>query len=308
MNQYDNFAIKEEDIIRETAMSGRENEWRLLRSLKIPQFFNDPQETISTKRGLVVDVETTGLSENDDVIELAMLPFDYDAETGLIFEVHQPFEAFQEPKAPINEDAALVHGITYEMVAGKSIDVASVESVVCNVDLIVAHNASFDRPKLEKQWECFVEKHWACSLTLIDWFREGMNARNLEYLGQQFGWIQESHRALSDCENCLAVLAQKLPKSGRRVMSVLRQKAVEEKYLVIAARTDYERRAMLRNRGYMWRGADKEPGRVWWKVSSDYEVERGWLESEIYGYTGASIRKYEINGRDRYTDRIWNFA
>jgi DNA polymerase III epsilon subunit-like protein len=37
------------------------------------------------KRAVVVDVEATGLStENDDVIQLAILPFDYEPESGRI--------------------------------------------------------------------------------------------------------------------------------------------------------------------------------------------------------------------------------
>jgi DNA polymerase III epsilon subunit-like protein len=47
----------------------------------LPDRFNRPQGD-GTCRALVVDVETTGLStEDDDVIQLAMLPFDYEVES-----------------------------------------------------------------------------------------------------------------------------------------------------------------------------------------------------------------------------------
>ena len=72
MNQYDHFAIEESDVIRSPA-SVDPAEWRLLRRLRVPDRFNDPQGG-TVKRALVVDVETTGLStENDDFIQLAML-------------------------------------------------------------------------------------------------------------------------------------------------------------------------------------------------------------------------------------------
>ena len=41
----------------------------------------------------------------------------------------------------------------------------------------------------------------------------------------QFGWFYDGHRALADCEACLALLAQTLPKSGQRVMAEVREAA-----------------------------------------------------------------------------------
>ena len=217
MNQYNHFAIDETDIIRSQA-SVDPGEWRLLRRLRIPDKFNDPQAG-TTKRALVINVEATGLStEKDDVIQLAMLPFDYEAESGRILTVHKSgaFEGLREPAVPISEEATLVSGITADRVAGKSIDEAVVAAIVADADLIIAHNAYFDRAMVERHWDCFAEKSWACSLSSVDWLREGFSAGKLDYLGMQFGWFYDGHRALADCEACLALLAQVLPRSGRR--------------------------------------------------------------------------------------------
>ena len=110
------------------------------------------------KRGLALDVEATGLSlENDDVIQLAMLPFDYDPLDGRITDVHKDasFEEFREPALPISEEASIITGITDQMVSGKSIDEEQVQALVEQTDLIFAHNVYFDRVMVEKALAVF---------------------------------------------------------------------------------------------------------------------------------------------------------
>ena len=63
-------------------MSSRD--WKVLRRLKIPDMFNRPISS-EVKRGVVIDVEATGLSlDTDDIIQLAMLPLDYDPKNNRI--------------------------------------------------------------------------------------------------------------------------------------------------------------------------------------------------------------------------------
>ena len=119
------------------------------------------------------------------------------------------------------EEASLITGITDDMVVGHSIDATAVEAMIADADIIIAHNASFDRPMVEKHWPCFAEKPWGCTLTSIDWLHQGFTAGKLDYLGLQFGWFYDGHRALADCEACLALLAQELPGSRQRVMSAV---------------------------------------------------------------------------------------
>ena len=145
MNQYSHFSIEGAAVIR-PQVAADPGEWRLLRRLHIPDRFNDPQGG-TVRRAVVVDVETTGLStETDDVIQLALLSFDYDMESGRILTVHKAhaFEGLRQPAVPISEEAALITGITDDMVAGKFIDADAVTAIVADAGLIIAHNASFD--------------------------------------------------------------------------------------------------------------------------------------------------------------------
>ena len=307
MNQYSHFATKEAELVCQHAQVNHA-EWRLIRRLHIPDKFNDPKGGI-IKRALVIDVETTGLStENDDVIQLAMLPFDYEAESGRILTVHkaQAFDGLREPAVQISEEASLVTGITNAMVAGKSIDAAAVDMVVANADLIIAHNAAFDRPMVERHWKRFIEKPWACTLDSVDWLREGHGSGKLDYLGMQFGWFYDGHRAMSDCEACLALLAQTLPNSSRQVMEVVREAALRHDYLVRAVDAPYDLREKLKLRGYRWRSADARNGKVWWTMATKPEDEVAWLRAEIYGRE-AQVPVHPITAHERYSDRLWSF-
>ncbi|MFX4497540.1 3'-5' exonuclease, partial [Acinetobacter baumannii] len=74
--------------------------YRLLRRLK-PRVFNSSRRALSTKRAVFLDVETTGLDrQTDTVIELAMLPFDYEPD-GRIVGIDKPFVARRDPGRPI---------------------------------------------------------------------------------------------------------------------------------------------------------------------------------------------------------------
>ncbi len=307
MNEFPNFSFDTSTVVTANAAIPSD-QWRLLRRLAIPNKFNQPDGR-SVKRGLALDVEATGLSlENDDVIQLAMLPFDYDPSDGRITDVHKElsFEGLREPSQPISEEASIITGITDQMVSGQSIDETKVRPIVEQSDLIFAHNAFFDRVMVEKHWPCFSKKPWACTFKSIDWLREGFSAGKLDHLGMQFGWFYDGHTALADCEACLALLAQTLPKSGRRVLEVVREVAQQTEHLICAIDAPFDEKDTLRDRGYRWRPAELKNGKVWWTTCLDREAEIEWLQSEIYRYE-KDIPTQEVTALSRYSNRLWDF-
>ena len=75
-------------------------DYRVLRKL-VPRTVLAPLNGASFKTALFVDVETTGLDPvNDEIIELAMIPFTYGV-NGQIFSTLEPFQSFQQPNVPI---------------------------------------------------------------------------------------------------------------------------------------------------------------------------------------------------------------
>ena len=282
------------------------SEWKLIRKLHLPEKYNDPSGG-EIKKGIVLDVEATGLSiGHDDVIQLALLPFDYEVSSGKILNIlkEDAFDGLREPRIPISKEASLVTGITNEMVINKKINSKEVEKIINSSDLIVAHNASYDRPMVEQHWDCFKNISWACTFKSIDWLEEGFSSAKLELLGMNYGWFYDGHDAFNDCEACLALLSETLPKKNKTVFSVLREYAASPSFLIKAIDAPYSKRNILRRRGYKWRPADLLNGKVWWTETNDYEEEVKWLNEEIYNRE-INIPIKRITALNRYSDRIW---
>lgn len=97
------------------------------------------------KVGVVLDVETLGLDPlKDEVIELGMVKFAY-SESDEVTRILEEFKAFQQPSVPIPPEITELTGISDAMVAGQSIDAALVEAFVADANIVIAHNANFDR-------------------------------------------------------------------------------------------------------------------------------------------------------------------
>ena len=303
MNKYKHYKNNTSEIIN-TEVS--QSDWKLIRKLHLPQKYNDASSE-EVKKGIVLDVEATGLSIGyDDVIQLALLPFEYEVSSGKIININKDkaFNGMREPRVPISEEASLITGITNEMVLNKTIDSKSVEKIINETDLVIAHNASYDRPMVEQHWDCFKNVSWACTFKSINWLEEGFSSAKLELLGINYGWFYEGHDAFNDCEACLALLSETLPKRNETVFSVLREYATKPNYLIKAIDAPYDKRTILRRNGYRWRPADQLNGKVWWTEKENYEEEINWLNKEIYKRE-INIPIKKITALNRYSDRIW---
>src|SRR5690606_22350588 len=118
----------------------------------------------------------------------------------------------EDPGYPIPEAVSELTGITDEMVRGKRIDDASVEAMLGDVSLVVAHNASFDRPFVERRLPGFAAKPWACSCREVPWREHGCSGSKLEYiLLTMAGEFYDAHRAADDCLVGIHVLASRGP-------------------------------------------------------------------------------------------------
>jgi DNA polymerase-3 subunit epsilon len=139
----------------------------------VPRETFTPPQGQPTKTGILIDVETTGLDQqNDEVIELGMVKFHYLAD-GRIARLTDLSSSFNEPAAPIPPEVTALTGITNEMVAGNRIDENAISSVVDDAVIIIAHNAGFDRKFAERYWPVFQRKAWGCSATEVEWRKHG---------------------------------------------------------------------------------------------------------------------------------------
>ena len=253
---------------------------------------------------LVLDTETTGLSHADDrIIELAMLLVQVDGRTGLPFGPVETFEGFEDPGMPIPEVARQVTGIDDEMVRGHRLDDDRVLAMLGRADLVVAHNAGFDRPFLEARFPAFAGKPWACSFADIDWKSLGAESSRLSALALEQGWFYDAHRALVDCHALLQVLCaggedHDTPTGLGRLLLAASQPA----YRLRATGAPFESKDALKGRGYRW-DAD---GRVWHRRLDHEEAlqdELLWLRSAVYGVRRAQVEVERLDALTRYSAR-----
>jgi DNA polymerase III subunit epsilon len=145
----------------------KSGDYRILRRL-VPRKTINPCVGHSTKAGILLDVETTGLDQRtNEVVELGMVKFDYLPDSP-IAGIKDVFSSFSEPSEPIPLEVTALTGITNEMVAGQRIDEAAVSSFVDDSVIVIAHNASFDRKFAERHWSIFQRKAWGCSATEVE--------------------------------------------------------------------------------------------------------------------------------------------
>jgi DNA polymerase-3 subunit epsilon len=277
-------------------------DYRVLRRLKPRREFGHKRQGEIAKV-LILDTETTGLdSSKDRLIELALILVDVDKATGLPLQVQEVFDELEDPGRPIPAEATRVTGITDAMVAGKRLNEARVAELMAGVDLVIAHNARFDRGFMENRLPAFAKLPWACSVAEIDWQAQGRGSAKLEFLAHELGFFYDAHRAEMDCHALLAVLAAPLPNTGETGLARLLAAAQATSYRVQATGSPFSSKDALRARGYRWDAERK----VWHTQVGNpaaLEAECEWLKKDVYGGRSARIDIERQTALDRFSSR-----
>ncbi len=236
--------------------------------------------------GLVLDTETTGCEDHDKIVELGMISFAYNRQTGQIYHALDRFNALEDPGMPISPEASAVNGITDDMVKGHRIDDDAVQSMVGSVDFVIAHNAGFDRPYCERRFSFFKAKKWACSYSQMDWAAVGVESSKLEYIAYRLGFFYDAHRAENDC---LALLnALRLPLlclNGTNAMALVLERMAKETRRIWATGAPFDAKDILKARGYRWSDGTKPDTEKAWNfevVADELEAELAWLKENAF--------------------------
>ena len=278
-------------------------DYRVLRRLKPRREFGRKRQGEIAKV-MILDTETTGLDSNKDrIIELALILVDVDKDTGLPLQVHEVFDELEHPGRPIPAEATRITGITDAMVAGKRLNEARVAELMAGVDLVIAHNARFDRGFMENRLPDFAKLPWACSVSEIDWQAQGRGSAKLEFLAHELGWFYDAHRAEMDCHALLAVLAAPLPNNpGETGLGRLLATAQTTSYRVQATGSPFSSKDVLRARGYRWDAERK----VWYTQVGNpaaLDAECAWLKTEVYSGSSARIYIERQTALERFSSR-----
>ena len=252
-----------------------------------------------TTTALVVDVETTGLDPAKDVvIELAMRRFRYD-DRDIIVEIGRGWTWREDPGFPLSPEIISLTGLTDADLASQFIDDDIVHKIIGEADLIIAHNAGFHRPMLEKRLPDMPGRPWSCSCEQIDWQAAGFEGRSLGYLAMQAGWFFDGHRALNDVDAVIQLL-QHEDTDGASLLYQLDENALADSHLIEAVGSAFDTKDILRARGYRWNSDE----RVWWREVPDNQLlaEQARLATDIYAFgKGATSLGPRITRRNAFS-------
>lgn len=220
-------------------------------------------EEKGTHLGLFVDTETTGLDHDAELWEIALLPFSF-TDGGQICQVFKPYVGREEPRKPLSEEVMEICRVSPGELQGKAFDDFKVLDLFKKVEIVIAHNAKFDRPKIHRRFPMISSPTWACSAFDPDWTSRHIHTRTLDYLAFKYGFWFDHHGALADCRAGLHILAQELT-PGMTVFQSLLQKAYSGS-TILEVRSEFSQKDLIKNRGgYRW-NPDKK---IWFRVFTD---------------------------------------
>jgi DNA polymerase-3 subunit epsilon len=270
------------------------------------RFTRRPAE--GSRIGLCLDTETTGLSHAEDrIIEMGIVAFEYDPATAEIIGITGRYAGFEDPGYPLSDEVKEITGITDAMVDGQAFDDDRVNLLAEQASLVIAHNAAFDRPFVEKRFPRFAGLAWGCSMSQVNWQAERITARSLEYLLYKCGgWCINAHRAMDDTEGLLGLLLGELPLSGRPIFRALLERANETTSRIYAIGAPFDTKELLKQRGYRWNDGSAGGCKAWWRdlPHEAEEDELAYLAGQIYpGGNTRSVIIRRIDAQTRFSVR-----
>lgn len=225
----------------------------------------------------VVDCETTGLDpERHRMIEFAVGILSIDAEHGDVVDVTPPKSWLEDPAENLPVEIERLTHITSDMLIGKFFPDAAIMEMFAGVDVVVAHNAKFDRAFVTKRLPALADLPWACSMSEVDWSTLGWpGSRGIGQLLTDAGFfLPDAHRAAADVWATICLLASSAP-DGRSVAAHLVEAARRPTHRLYANRAPFECKDALKAAGYRW----SPERRAWWIEGDPERIanERCWL-------------------------------
>ena len=222
-----------------------------------------PAAPVAPQRLLILDTETTGLDpEQHHCIEVGAVLFDV-PHRAVLSQVSFLLPCESNDAEAINGIAAPVSRLPQPWQSG----LACFEALLESADVVLAHNAAFDRQWFGHGPLPGINKPWLCSMEDLRWPAERQLRPNpsVRDLALAYGVpVWAAHRALTDC----IYLAQVFERCAE--LEQLVAEGLEPRRLY-RARVSYEERHRAREAGFRWN--DPVSG-AWTRRLSQREVER----------------------------------
>ena len=149
---------------------------------------------------VVIDVETTGFSNADRIVEISAITLNPQT-----FETVEEYDTLVNPERDVSEDVTEVHGLTAAILEAAPTfkEVAPALARRLNASFLVAHNQSFDMRFLRNEFER-IEAEFEAGIPICTYQLTGSN---LTAACSELGiTIEDAHRALVDARATAEIL------------------------------------------------------------------------------------------------------
>lgn len=155
-----------------------------------------------------IDLETTGVHKEAEIIELGVCMVDSEQRVKIreISILFRPIVWDERADA-----AEQVHRIPKEVAMKYGVDIGSVDIMAelkYRPDVLVSHNAEFEKKLVKKYWPELNDLKWLCTLNDLDHsIFTKYSCRTLPHLVGDYGIdVRAHHRALDDARSCAHIL------------------------------------------------------------------------------------------------------
>ena len=228
----------------------------------VPEQRPEPEASAGPATLLIIDTETTGLDpQKDRCLEVGAILFDVSARSVL---AQQSFLLPVESNAaePINRIPASVTRLPQPWTGA----LRWFDELLSASDVLVAHNAAFDRQWFGRDPLPAVSHPWLCSMEDLRWpaDRQLRSRPSVRDLALAYGVpVWSAHRALTDCIYLAEVFAR------CDDLETMLLHGLEPRQLM-RARVSYDDRHLAREAGFRWNDPVKG---AWTRRLSQREVK-----------------------------------
>jgi len=184
---------------------------------------------------LIIDLATTGKKQIDEIVEVGAINFNFVRESGHVGDILQTYCSQREPGVAISRSAKTLYHLKETDLAGKRLDYQSLITLLSKANILIAHDASRQRPFINRMFPQFKGKTWYCTKTGIFWEAKEQYATALRWIAQDYSIVRQSKfYTLGNCEMIYEIL-----KLDNNLKELLSQDAKEKRASYMTISVDF---------------------------------------------------------------------